>query len=751
MTVINGTGPATRESNGAGVPPVDPAGTTKCQNGTMSSLPPEPDRSPVGVERCRRADIATYLDAVFPAGAEGIVAAPVGDPPAWDTVNDKYKADPRDKPATFFEWPAQRDELIQHIADNSESRDVYLCPSLFRPTPDGRRVRKPYVLKESWSIGVDWDGQPADRDTALRVITELGAHAIDSGTTGHLQVQVPLAEPMTSEHRYREFAEAVAAKLPPGADHKKACNDLLRIAGTYNFKPTVRPGDTGQRAPTPFAIHPNGHRIDPDKILPPPVADEHQGEPRASTGASRDREPVALAFYPTIVEAIGQSVLKPDGGIDRSETTAKLINACVRAMLTPAQTRWVVDQRGDLAARLEDRPDDDILRCYLMSLDTYLPERFSPPICAAEQRDQAGGAAGAAPDDGKQRLRRAGQLEPMRQSKFLAKQRIPYAAVTLLCGDEGIGKSLLWVIIVAAVTTGKALPAFGIPEREPADVILIITEDNWSEDVLPRLTAAGTDLDRVHVISESADGSGSPTFPSDMPLITGADIKPALIVVDAWLDTVPGSIEVKNPQQSRAALHPWKDAATQTGAAVLLLCHTNRLETDNLRDKYGATASLRQKARMALFAIADPDDGSLLVGPDKANNTRGGVTASNFSIESILTFEPTDDHDGTVPLLEWQGFTGTTVKQHVAEIAAAGREQRRQPTGAEEFLRELLADGKPHAATELLDDGRQNGFTANQMKRAKDKIASAFQAKPAGSDKRAWYWQAANHTGVEGG
>ena len=278
-------------------------------------------------------------------------------------------------------------------------------------------------------------------------------------------------------------------------------------------------------------------------------------------------------------------------------------------------------------------------------------------------------------------------------------------------------------------------------------MILIVTEDNMAEDVQPRLAVAGADLARGHVIAAGKDGSRAPTFPADMHLISDAEIKPALIVVDAWLDTVPGRLEVKNPQQSRAALHPWKDAAGQTGAAVLLLCHTNRLATDNLRDKYGATASLRQKARMALFAIQDPEDGSLIVGPDKANNTRGGVQASNFTIESILMFEPTEDHDGTIPLLEWQGSTGKTIKQHVAEIAAAGREQRRRPTGAEEFLRELLADGEPHPVAELLDDGKQNGFSADQMKRAKEKVATAFQAKLPDSDKRCWYWQAANVTG----
>ncbi len=47
------------------------------------------------------------------------------------------------------------------------------------------------------------------------------------------------------------------------------------------------------------------------------------------------------------------------------------------------------------------------------------------------------------------------------------KNRIPRGAVTILCGDEGIGKTLLWVQIVVNITTGKPFEGFGIPARTP--------------------------------------------------------------------------------------------------------------------------------------------------------------------------------------------------------------------------------------------------------------------------------------------
>jgi hypothetical protein len=267
----------------------------------------------------------------------------------------------------------------------------------------------------------------------------------------------------------------------------------------------------------------------------------------------------------------------------------------------------------------------------------------------------------------KPKLWRAAELKPGAQPRWLAANRLPRAAVSLLIGDEGIGKSLLWVLVVTHITTGKPFPGFGIPARDPGRVILVCTEDDWSTVVRPRLEVAGADLDMIRVVCVERDGSGSPVFPQDLGLIRNADPKPDLVVVDCWLDTVPGVINVRDPHEARAALHPWKDIATGTDAAIWLLAHSNRVATGSVRDRYGATYVLRQKARMTIWAMAD-DDGGLLAGPEKANGAIITV-ATRFTIKPILHFTPTDDHDGTVPLLEYDRLSDQTIHEHV-DIAA---------------------------------------------------------------------------------
>lgn len=341
---------------------------------------------------------------------------------------------------------------------------------------------------------------------------------------------------------------------------------------------------------------------------------------------------------------------------------------------------------------------------------------------------------------GAPRLWSAADLTPAAQPRWLAKNRLPRAAVSLLVGDEGIGKSLFWVYLAAAITTGKPLVGFGVPARNPAHVFVVVTEDDWSTTVRPRLEVAGADLDMLRVICAEADGSGAPEFPRDLSLIADADPAPALVVVDAWLDTVSARLSVKDPQHARQALHPWKDVATTTDAAVLLLTHTNRVASAKARDKYGATGELRKKARMALFALRD-DDGNLVIGPDKAN-AAASVTASRFTVRGVPHFAATEDHDGTMPLLVYVGDTDQTAQQLVADDYTAGRGSVADDHPIIGWLASYLAGG-PRWARDGFAAAEAEGFSADQVKRAKKRLHVESQ-KPGASG---WFWRLPGHEG----
>lgn len=313
------------------------------------------------------------------------------------------------------------------------------------------------------------------------------------------------------------------------------------------------------------------------------------------------------------------------------------------------------------------------------------------------------------------RVWKASELTGTRQSSWLAARRIPKRAVTILVGDEGIGKSLFWVWVAAAVTTGSALPEFGIPARKPGIVLLVITEDEWAEAVRPRLEVAGADLDNIRVICTEEDGSGSPVFPRDMHLVRRS--RAALVVVDAFLDTVASNLNMKDPQQARLALHPWKEAATTTGAAMMLLTHTNRADSKNARDRYGITGELRKKARMTLYAQLDEDD-NLVIGPEKSNIT-GKLPATAFGIEPVNFFPPNDEHDGTVPKLVYRGESTLSAREHIeANFDSAHGEDREDRSEAEVWLEDYLTENPGIESKKAKDDARKAGISERTLKRA---------------------------------
>ncbi len=302
----------------------------------------------------------------------------------------------------------------------------------------------------------------------------------------------------------------------------------------------------------------------------------------------------------------------------------------------------------------------------------------------------------------------AGDMPDPPPTRWLAVGWVPRAGTTVLCGDESIGKSLWWTLLAAHVTTGRPLPAVGLPTRPPAKVLLIITEDTRGE-VVARLQLAGADLGNVVFAAADEDLTDTPVIPDDVPAVTAlvTEHSAALVVCDGWLDTVPARLKVKDPQHAREALRPWRDLAVGTGAAALLLAHSNRFGADyGLRDRVGVTGELRKAARMLLYAAVETDDDSgrrLWVGPDKANTT-ARRNAVRFDVDVVQVREPTPEDDGTTARLLVAGPESTTIGKLTGrwrDAAIAARQASARPAAGDRataWLREHLEAAPDGAA-----------------------------------------------------
>lgn len=155
------------------------------------------------------------------------------------------------------------------------------------------------------------------------------------------------------------------------------------------------------------------------------------------------------------------------------------------------------------------------------------------------------------------------------QIDWLWRHRIPAGMLTVLYADPGAGKGTLAAMLVAAVTAGGALPDDD-RDRQGASVLYVVAEDNPALTLRPRLEAVGARVDRVHVFG--------PELRLRLP-DHAANIESAVKAAGARLiviDPLRGVMDGDSRPKVRKALVALEDIAARTGAAVLLIHHTNR-------------------------------------------------------------------------------------------------------------------------------------------------------------------------------
>lgn len=93
-----------------------------------------------------RQDLSTFLDFLF-GDETGYVYVPTKEPDPENPVWRKY----------FFEWPTGRDQIINHIKIQAQTKEVYLAPALYKGNKDAEKED----FQGSQIVWVEFDGNDA--------------------------------------------------------------------------------------------------------------------------------------------------------------------------------------------------------------------------------------------------------------------------------------------------------------------------------------------------------------------------------------------------------------------------------------------------------------------------------------------------------------------------------------------------------------------------------------------------------------
>jgi putative DNA primase/helicase len=299
---------------------------------------------------------------------------------------------------------------------------------------------------------------------------------------------------------------------------------------------------------------------------------------------------------------------------------------------------------------------------------------------------------------------------------------IPFGKVTFIEGDPGDGKSMLTLDLVARFTTGTAMPD-GSSGTDPFMVAVVSAEDDPADTIVPRLVAAGANLERVVLVPHGPTPDLPFELARDIPWLRDFCVARGIkvVVFDPVNAFLTERTDTHNDSSTRRGLMPLKTLAAITGAAVLGVRHLNK-------GGAGIKAIYRSGGSIAFVGMARA---AFLVAPKP---TEPDVRVMACVKMSVARKPPTltytiEQNDQGHPYLSWGAAIEATAQdildgpEHPEESdpeEEAGK--RRARVEERRFLFDLLADG-PMAWTDIVAAGKTEGFSARTLERARVEVS----------------------------
>lgn len=297
------------------------------------------------------------------------------------------------------------------------------------------------------------------------------------------------------------------------------------------------------------------------------------------------------------------------------------------------------------------------------------------------------------------------------EAEWLVDGWIPKGQIALLGADGGVGKTTLWVNIVAALSSGQRCildpPDY---ERTPAEVSFLTTEDSVRKKLAKKLRLAGACASNIYTPDFLCDTTGAlRDFKFGSPLL-GEYVRRtrhALYVFDPVQGFIPPDVNMGSRNAMRDCLAPLIALGEETGSSFLIVCHTNKRKGASGRDRLADSADLWDIARSVLMSGFTDEQGVRYLSNEKNNYSALQETVL-FSI----------DEDGQIVHM------GTSWKRDreymqdaVNSISAPKRED------CKEWLLNQLDEAGGELPTREMEHRAQGaGYSPRTLRRAKDEL-----------------------------
>lgn len=302
---------------------------------------------------------------------------------------------------------------------------------------------------------------------------------------------------------------------------------------------------------------------------------------------------------------------------------------------------------------------------------------------------------------------------------WLWNNRIPIGEITLLAGRGGVGKSTLAMQLAAWVTIGDMKGEY---YQQPQNVLIVINEDNPKNVVVPRLRAAGADMDRVKFL-EVRDERGELsklTLPGDMEGLKALvhEHQCKLVILDPISSNLRG--KKNDGDEMRPVLERLRrELAEEMNCALLGIVHLRKGQAGDLMEAIMGSSEIGNVARAAMGVIEDPDDSdAIILSQEKGNMTSKGLESFRYKIHTHQYFSDAAQTFIVTSRLEWLDPTSVRASDVYADRAGGGDGSVNE---AVDWLRSFLAQG-PKTRKEVLDAAHKQHYGVRKISSAKKQL-----------------------------
>lgn len=329
---------------------------------------------------------------------------------------------------------------------------------------------------------------------------------------------------------------------------------------------------------------------------------------------------------------------------------------------------------------------------------------------------------------------RTANLRRSRPFEWLWDQRVLLGYLNLIAGEEGVGKSTLVGWLGAQVTRGR-LP--GTLEGQQRRVLVVGDEDDWDNVWTPRFKANGAQLRLCKNVASGTAGAFDVTNPDDIAKLT--DYVTANDVVFVFFDQILDNLGYTDnwkDKQVRDALAPVRSFARSTNTAVLMTLHPNK-RPGSFRNRVSGTPAFNALSRSSLFVARHPDDEARVVVVRPKGNYAEEPSAVEFRIVKTTVKPPKQE-----PLVTAAVKDVRETPMRAADVLDASPSRRQEDSNigrCRKALSELLADGKPHLVSEVMQELKEH-WSERDIRRASEHI-KVEKHKQGFGDEGGWTWQ----------